>query len=211
MQRNARKRHTDTQTHATTTVCLWGSAHQGISTLTPASSITPHTPTPATTLTPVLSTTQTPVPATTTCITSAPSSPALSTIIQTCTPTTTLTPTPSTTTQTPTPATTPTPALSTTTLTSVPSTDAHTTTSTNSLTPPPSATLTPTQATTHSNVPVPLREFFATLIQKQTPSRPQLSGRRQLTAVGESLTEVEAIERIRKAEEEKKKERRKES
>ena len=55
---------------------------------------------------------------------------------------------------------------------------------------------------------IPLREFFASLIQKQTPTQPAVGNesRRRLTAVGESLTEEEAIERIRIAEEERRRE-----
>lgn len=70
-------------------------------------------------------------------------------------------------------------------------------------------TPTTTVATTQSPVSAAntsspmLRDFFASLLQRQTPSRPQSAKRRRLTAVGESLTEEEAMERIRKDEEEK--------
>ena len=49
-----------------------------------------------------------------------------------------------------------------------------------------------------------IREFFASLIQKQVPTQPAVGNgsRRRLTTVGESLTKEEAIERIRMAEEE---------
>ena len=56
--------------------------------------------------------------------------------------------------------------------------------------------------TADSHTSVPLR-IFASSIQKQTPVHPQVGTRRQLTAVGESLTEDEATERIRMADEEK--------
>ena len=59
--------------------------------------------------------------------------------------------------------------------------------------------------TADSHTTVPLRNFFASLIQKQTPTHPQVGTHCLQTTVGESPTEDEAKERIRMADEEKKK------
>ena len=49
-----------------------------------------------------------------------------------------------------------------------------------------------------------MRNFFVDLIKRQTPLCPANRSRRRLAAVGDSLTEEEAVERIRKDEEERK-------
>ena len=50
-----------------------------------------------------------------------------------------------------------------------------------------------------------LRDFFADLIHSSTPKRTTTQKRKRLTACGESLTSDEAMEEVRRAEEEKEK------